>query len=178
MIKQNVLEALNAQVNEELYSAYLYGAMRGWFEKKNLKGFANWMRIQTEEELFHVRKFMAFIFERGGELKLKAIKEPAGAWNATLDIFEAAYNHECHISECINKLSTLAVNEDDHATRVFLEWFVTEQLEEEANADEMVQNLKLMQDAPGGLFMLDREVGQRVLSPLVIASVSGQAAVA
>ncbi|HPO15735.1 MAG TPA: ferritin [Candidatus Hydrogenedentes bacterium] len=176
MMKKKLQDAFNAQINEELYSAYLYAAMRAAFESMNLKGYANWMRLQVEEELFHARKFMEFIFERGGEVELKAIKQPQAQWDSPLAMFEAAYRHECHISECINKLSTLAMKEDDHAARIFLEWFVTEQVEEEANADGMVQNLKLMKDAPGGLFMLDREAGQRVISPLVLASITGAAA--
>lgn len=173
MIKQKMVDALNAQINEELYSAYLYAGMRAYFESTNLKGFGNWMRIQVEEELFHVRKFMNFIFERGGEASLKAIKAPTMKWDSPLAAFEAAYKHECHISGCIDKLATLAMKEDDHAARVFLEWFVTEQVEEEANADAMVQNLKRMQDAPGGLFMLDREAGLRAVSPLIVASITG-----
>jgi ferritin len=126
--------------------------------------------------MFHARKFGEFIYERGGKVNLKAIKAPESTWDSPLAIFEAAYKHECHISECINKLTTLAMKEDDHAARVFLEWFVNEQVEEEANADAMVQNLKLMQNAPGGLFMLDREAGQRVVNPLIIASITGAAA--
>ncbi len=173
MIKKEMLEALNAQVNEELYSAYLYAAMRAYFEAQNLKGFSNWMRIQTEEELFHARKIVEFIFERGGHAAFKAIKGPDADWASPLDAFKASYKHECHISECINKLATLALKHDDHAARVFLEWFVTEQVEEESNADQMVQNLTRMQDAPGGLFLLDREAGARTLSPMVVASVSG-----
>ncbi len=176
MMKKKVQDAFNAQINEELYSSYLYAAMRAAFEGMNLKGYANWMRLQVEEELFHARKFTDFVFERGGNVELKAIKQPPAKWDSPLAMFEAAYKHECHISECINKLATLAMKEDDHAARVFLEWFVTEQVEEEANADAMVQNLKLMKDAPGGLFMLDREAGQRVISPLVLASITGAAA--
>lgn len=173
MLKKKLQDALNTQINEELFSAYLYASMRAYFESLNLSGFSNWMRIQVEEELFHARKFMGYLFERGGDVKLKAIKEPQAKWASPLDAFEAAYKHECHITECINKLSTLALNEDDHATRIFLEWFVTEQVEEEANADGIVQQLRMVKDAPGGLFMLNREAGQRVVSPTIIADISG-----
>ena len=161
MIKQEMVDALNHQINEELFSAYLYASMVGYFEDINLKGYANWMRIQTQEELMHAQKFSDYIIERGGRLALKAIAEPQAEWDSALAVFEAAYKHECHISECINKLSSLAIKLDDHASRVFLEWFVTEQVEEEAHADEMVQQLKLAQDSPGALFMLDREAGAR-----------------
>ncbi len=176
MMKKKLQEAFSNQINEELYSAYLYAAMRAYFEGLNLQGFANWMRIQVEEELFHARKFVNFLFERSAEVTFKAIKAPEMQWDSPLAAFEAAHKHECHISECINKLSTLAVNEDDHASRIFLEWFVTEQVEEEANADAMVQNLRLVKDAPGGLFLLDREAGQRVISPTIVADITGAAA--
>lgn len=173
MIKKSVQDAINAQINEELYSAYLYAAMRAYFEELNLKGFSNWMRIQVEEELFHAKKFANFLFDRSGKVAFKAIKEPKVEWKSVLEAFQAAYKHECHISECINKLATLAEKESDHATRAFLEWYITEQVEEEANADAMVNNLKLVEGAPSGLFMLDREAGQRVVSPLIVASITG-----
>ena len=173
MISKKVQDAINAQINEELFSAYLYAAMRSYFERINLKGFANWMRLQFEEELFHSRKFAEYLYERNGSVELKAIKAPQADWASPLAAFEAAYKHECHISQCINKIATLAQKEDDHATRTFIEFYITEQVEEESNADAMVQNLKLVQDAPGGLFLLDREAGQRTISPAVVASVTG-----
>jgi len=176
MISKKVQDAINAQINEELFSAYLYAAMRSYFERINLKGFANWMRLQFEEELFHARKFAEYLYERSGSVELKAIKAPQADWASPLAAFEATYKHECHISQCINKIATLAQKEDDHATRTFIEFYITEQVEEEANADAMVQNLKLVQDAPGGLFLLDREAGQRTVSPMVVASVTGAAA--
>ena len=161
MIGKKMSKAINKQINEELFSAYLYRSMVGYFESINLKGFANWMRMQTQEEEIHAAKFESFLFERGSRPKLLAIAEPQLEWDSPLAAFEAAYEHECHISACINELSNLAIEEKDHATKIFLEWFVTEQVEEEANADDMVQQLKLIEGAPGGLFMLDRESGQR-----------------
>lgn len=161
MISDKMQAALNDQINEELYSSYLYASMVGYFESVNLKGFANWMRMQLEEERIHARKIEGYLYERGAKLKLKAIAEPTPEWESPLAAFEAAYTHECHISACINKLSDLAIDEGDHATKIFLEWFVTEQVEEESNTDEMVQQLKMISGSPGMIFMLDREAGQR-----------------
>ena len=161
MIAKEIQDALNQQVNEELFSAYLYTSMVNFFEQSNLKGFAQWMRLQVQEELTHTQKIVEYLFERGGKLELKEIAAPQADWASPLAAFEAAYKHECHISDCINKLSSLATEKQDHATKIFLEWFVSEQVEEEANADDMVQQLKLVEGAPGGLFMLNREAGQR-----------------
>jgi ferritin len=161
MMKKKMQEALNNQINEELYSSYIYEAMVAYFEEENLPGCAQWMRLQADEEIAHARKIRDYLFERGARVKLQAIKEPPLKWASALDAFEAAYKHECHISECIDKLASLAQKEEDHATRNFLEWFIAEQVEEEANADNMVQQLKRAKDAPGALFMIDREAGQR-----------------
>ncbi|MBL7644910.1 MAG: ferritin [Candidatus Hydrogenedentes bacterium] len=161
MISQAMQDALNKQINEELYSAYVYASMANYFEFRSLKGFANWMRNQSEEELGHARRFVTFMNDRGGRVILDAVKAPRIDWESPLDVFENAYAHECHISACINDLSTMAINEKDHASHAFLEWFVTEQVEEESTADEIVQQLKLMEGAPGGLFLMDRELAQR-----------------
>lgn len=161
MLKPTMEEALNGQVNEELFSAYLYASMVGYFESVNLKGFAHWMRMQVLEEQIHANKIGEFIIARNGRLKLRAIKEPQHDWATSLSVFEASLAHEQHITGCLNALSTLAISEQDHATRTFLEWFVTEQVEEEANADNMVQQLKLAGDTPSAVFILDREAAQR-----------------
>lgn len=161
MISQAMQDAFNKQINEELFSAYVYAAMSNYFEHQSLKGFAQWMRVQSEEELAHARRIVTFMNDRGGRIILEAVKAPQIEWDSPLAAFEDAYKHECHISACINNLSTMAVNEKDHASHAFLEWFVTEQVEEEANADEIVQQLKLMDGAPGGLFLMDRELAQR-----------------
>ncbi|MDP2324231.1 MAG: ferritin [Gammaproteobacteria bacterium] len=161
MISQAMQDAFNKQVNEELYSAYVYASMANYFEHVSLKGFAHWMRMQSEEELGHARRIVTFMNDRGGRVKLDAIQAPPPEWASPQAAFEDAYKHECHISGCINNLSTMAINEKDHASHAFLEWFVTEQVEEESNADEIVQQFKLMDGAPGGLFMMDRELAQR-----------------
>jgi ferritin len=161
MISDKMEQAINDQINAELYSAYLYYAMSAYFEEKNLAGFANWMRIQALEEQTHAHKFYNYLNERGGRVKLDAIKAPEMSWESPLKVFEAAYEHECYVSDRINKLVALAQEEKDYATNNFLQWYVEEQVEEEASADEIVQKLKMIEAAPGGLFMLDRELGQR-----------------
>jgi len=161
MIKDKIEKALNKQINEELYSAYLYLGMSADFEERNLHGFARWMQIQAQEEMGHAMKIYGFIHERGGIVDLTTVKGPEQKFESPLEAFEAAYEHEQHITDCINKLVDLAVKEGDHATQIFLQWFVNEQVEEEASADEVVQKLKLAGDHTGALFMLDRELGAR-----------------
>ena len=165
MISKKMEEALNEQVNAELYSSYLYLSMESFFKSQNLNGFANWMRIQTQEEVMHAMKMYDFINERGGRVLLKAIEGPQTEWDSTLAVFKAVYEHEQKVTGLINNLVDLAITEKDHATNSFLQWFVNEQVEEEASADEIVQQLKMMENAPGGIFMFDRELGQRVFTP-------------
>ncbi len=161
MMKADLEKAFNKQINEELFSAYLYAAMVNYFESENLKGFANWMKAQVVEELNHANKLIAYLHERGATVNLAAIAEPTAAWKNPLAAFEAAYKHECHISDCINKLYSAATKANDHAAASFLTWFINEQVEEEASADEAVQQLKLAEGAPGAMFMLNREMGAR-----------------
>jgi len=165
MISKKMEEALNGQVNAELYSAYLYLSMESYFKSLNLNGFANWMRVQTQEEVAHAMKIYDFINERGGRVTLKPIEGPQTEWDSPLAVFEAVYVHEQKVTGLINDLVDLAIKEKDHATNTFLQWFVSEQVEEESSADEVVQQLKMMENAPGGMFMLDRELGQRVFTP-------------
>jgi ferritin len=165
MISKSMEDALNEQVNAELYSAYLYLSMESYFKAKNLNGFANWMRVQTQEEVSHAMKIYDFINERGGRVTLKAIEGPETTWDSTLSVFNEVYKHEQKVTALINNLVDLAIKEKDHATNSFLQWFVNEQVEEEASADEIVQQLKMVEKAPGGMFMLNRELGQRVFTP-------------
>ena len=165
MISKKMEDALNEQVNAELYSAYMYLSMESYFKAQNLNGFANWMRVQTQEEVAHATKIYDFINERGGRAILKAIEGPPTEWDSALAVFMAAYEHEQKVTGLINNLVDLAIKEKDHATNSFLQWFVNEQVEEEASADGIVQQLKMMENAPGGMFMLDRELGQRVFTP-------------
>jgi ferritin len=165
MISKKMQEALNGQINAELYSAYLYLSMEAYFKSENLPGFADWMRAQTQEELMHAMKIYDFLNERGGRVILKPIEEPQTQWNSPLAAFEAAYKHEQKVTALINDLVNLAIGEKDHATNGFLQWFVNEQVEEEASADEVVQKLKRLEKAPGGMFMIDQELGRRVFTP-------------
>jgi ferritin len=165
MISKKMEKALNEQVNAELFSAYLYLSMEAYFKSQNLNGFANWMRVQTQEEVMHAMKIYEFINERGGRITLKAIGGPETKWDSPLAVFKAVYEHEQKVTSLINDLVDLAIEEKDHATNTFLQWFVNEQVEEEASADQVVQQLKMMEKAPGGMFMLDRELGQRVFTP-------------
>lgn len=169
MLSKKIQDALNAQINAEMFSSYLYLSMAAYFESVNLKGFSNWMRVQVQEEDFHAKKFFNYMLERQGKVALKAIDAPQATWKSPLDAFKAAYEHEQKITASINKLAALAQQETDFATGVLLQWFITEQVEEEANADGIVQQLKLINDNPGGLFMLDRELATRVYTPPVAA---------
>ena len=165
MLKKNVEKALNQQINAELYSAYLYLSMNAHFQALNLKGFANWMRVQAMEEFTHADKFSAYVLDRGGHVVLTAIDSPPVTWKSALVVFQETYKHEQKVTGLINALVDLAIKEKDHATNNFLQWFVNEQVEEEANADALVQQLKLIGEAGQGLLMLDRELAQRVFTP-------------
>ena len=143
----------------------LYLSMEAYFKSLNLNGIATWMRVQTQEEIAHAMKIYGFIDERGGRITLKAIDGPQTKWDSPLALFMDVYKHEQKVTSMINNLVNLAIEEKDHATNTFLQWFVNEQVEEEASADQVVQQLKMMEKAPGGMFMLDRELGQRVFTP-------------
>ena len=165
MISKKMEQALNDQINAELYSAYLYLSMVAYFESENLPGFATWMRAQTQEEIMHAMKMYDYVNERGGRVVLESIAEPPAKWESPLAAFEAAYKHEQLVTGRINDLVDLAIKEKDHAANTFLQWFVNEQVEEETSADAVVQQLKMAEGAPGTLFMIDREMGRRVFTP-------------
>lgn len=161
MLSEKMQAALNAQVNAELHSSYLYLAMAAYFESQNLMGFANWMHQQSIEENGHGMKFYTYINSRRGRVTLTAIDAPKTEWKSSLAVFEDSLKHEQKITGLINKLMDLAIAESDHATISFLKWFVDEQVEEEANVDGVIQDLKRIGDAPQGLFILDRELAGR-----------------
>ncbi len=160
-LKKNLEDALNEQVNKEFYSAYLYLSMAAHCESKNLKGFAHWLKIQAKEELGHAMKIFNFIAERGGKVELKGINEPPKEWDSLVKMFEDVYNHERMITESINNILTLARQENDYATEVFLHWFIDEQVEEEAQSLEVLETLKMVKDHPQAIFMIDRKMGER-----------------
>jgi len=161
VISKKLQEALNNQINRELYSAYLYAAMAAYFESVSLRGFAHWMMEQAKEEVGHAMKLYEYLVERGGRVVLGALEAPPAEWKSPVDVFETTYEHEQKVTQMINDLVKLAREGNDYATEVFLQWFVSEQVEEEASVIEVLEKLKLVEDAPGGLFMLDRELGQR-----------------
>lgn len=164
-MNQKIENAFNEHLNAELYSSYLYLSMSAYLESENLKGMANWMRIQAQEEMTHVMKFYDFIHDRDGQVILKEVKAPKIEWSSTLEVFEDALAHERLVSGLINELVNLSRSENDHMADNFLQWFVTEQVEEEASAQEIADQLKLAGDQGGVLFMLDRELAKRTLGP-------------
>jgi ferritin len=169
MLSEKVLKALNDQITKEFHSAYLYMAMSAYFEGENLPGFAKWMRLQAQEESCHALIFFNHVCERGGKVVLGAIEGPPAKFKSPQDVLEKTLAHEQFITDSINKLMDLAIKESDHATRVMLQWFVTEQVEEEAHAGEVLGRVKLMKGGGHGLFMMDRGMGARtfaVPSPL------------
>ena len=165
MIDEAVCSALNRQLRAELYSAYMYVAMASYFEQKNLKGFANWMRVQIQEELSHAEKFHRYIVDRGGQPVFASIDAPPAQWASALGLFEAAYEHETKVTRSINELVDTALSARDHATEQFLQWFVAEQVEEESSFDEVIQQLRLADNNGAALLMMDREMAGRVFTP-------------
>lgn len=165
MINQRLEKAINEQINAELYSAYLYLSMGAYFEEQGLEGFANWMRVQFEEEQFHGLKFFDYLAERGGRILLGAIEAPATEWESPVAVFEEVLKHERHVTSLINNLIDIAIEEKDHATKSFLNWFIDEQVEEEAAAESLLSQLRLVQGDGRGLLMLDRELSSRTFTP-------------
>jgi ferritin len=162
MLKEKMLSALNEQINAEQYSALLYLSMSAYFNDKGLPGFANWMYIQSLEEWSHANKFYKYVVERGSKVEIKAIKQMPTSWEGIIEVFEATLEHEQMVTGLINGLMDVAVAESDHAAQSFLRWFVDEQVEEEANVTEILDTLKLVGGQGNGIFMLDREMRQRV----------------
>ena len=164
-MKEKVEKAINSQVNFELYSSYLYMSMSSYLRSLNLNGFAHWMEIQVQEEIAHAMKLYNFLHERGANVEFGTIPKPKVSWKSPLEAFEDAYAHEQIVTGRINDLVDLALAEKDHATNAHLQWFVNEQVEEESNVLGILQQIKLAEGAPNGLFMLDRELLQRVFTP-------------
>jgi ferritin len=165
MLSDKMQTELNKQLNEELHSAYVYLAISAEASRLGLPGFANWFKSQYSEELAHADRFFNYILERNGDVELLAIDKPQVADETPLSLFEKAIAHERHITQCIFNLKDLARAQSDHATDVFLEWFVREQVEEEANAQNVIDKLRLVEGSPNGLFMIDRELAGRKPEP-------------
>ncbi len=161
MISKKMAKALNDQVNKELYSAYLYVAMSAHSSEENLKGFAHWLAEQAKEETSHALKFYKYLLDQGAGVKLLAIAEPPASWTSSVKMFAEVLAHEKKVTASIHRLVELATAEKDYATQVLLQWFVTEQVEEESSAEEILSKLKLIGQDPRGLFMVDRELAAR-----------------
>jgi ferritin len=154
-------KALNDQIKNELYAAYLYLSMSAYFKDENLEGFAYWMRMQREEEIAHAMKIFDFVQDRDGRIDLQALDKPPADFGSPLAVMEEALGHEQKVTQRINELYELAVKHKDYPTQTLLQWFVTEQVEEEATAKQLVDQLKLVGDNSAALLMLDRELGAR-----------------
>ncbi len=171
MLDRRMVEKLNKQINEELYSAYLYLSMANYFESTGLKGFANWMMIQYKEEIDHAMKIYNYLHSQGEKAKFLSIKQPPDKWDSPLHAFEETLKHEQHITRCINELVNLTEELKDRATYNFLQWYIDEQVEGESNNRGIIDKLKLIGDSRNGLFMLDKELSRRVYKPVVMEEV-------
>jgi len=169
MIGKKMETALNEQVNRELYSAYLYMSMSSFSDRTGLKGFANWFMVQYHEEMLHAMKIYEYIIRQGGKVKLMSLQEPPSEFDSPLDMFQKTLAHERFITKSINELVDLAIAERDHASQIFLQWYVTEQIEEEENDNDIIAKLKLVgtgTESNNGLFLLDKELGTRMTTVL------------
>ena len=162
MLSDKMEQALNEQVNREMYSAYLYMAMSAHCSNIGLKGFANWFMVQYHEEMLHAMKIYEYIQRQGGQVQLKPIEGPPDEFASPLDMFEKTLEHERFITRSINDLMETAIAEKDHASQIFLQWYVTEQVEEEENDNDIILQLRLNKENTQGLMMLDRELAGRM----------------
>ncbi len=165
MLSKAMQDALNEQMKNEFYSGYLYLAMAAYFESEDLPGFANFFKVQAMEELAHGDKFYRYICEAGGRARLDAIEAPRNEYASPSEVFEFALEHERKVTAMINRLTDQAIAESDHASRIFLQWFVTEQVEEEANFSAWLAKVRRMEGDGRGLLMLDAELGKRAFVP-------------
>ena len=164
MINSKIAAALNDQLNMEYHSAYSYLAMSAYFLTQNLNGFAHWMRVQAQEELAHGMKIYDFLDDREAEIRFRALDALKQNWENPLDVFEDSLAHEQKVSQSIYNIADLALSERDHATHTFLQWFIAEQVEEEAAVKELIDTLKLVGTEGNGLFLLDRDLARRDLA--------------
>jgi ferritin len=165
MLTKKLEDAINSQINKELFSAYYYLAMSAYCASKDLDGFQNFFYVQYQEETFHAMKLYNYLLERGGNVVLGAIEKPPADFKSPLDVFEKTYEHEQVVTASINNLMDLAIKENDHATVSLMKWYVDEQVEEEANVSKLTNKMKLVGDNVGGLFIIDAELKARVFAP-------------
>jgi len=161
MLNKRIESAINDQINAEIWSAYLYLSMSAWFEGQNLPGFANWMKVQWQEEVSHAMKFFDYVHERGGKVTLQPIAGVKTDWKDLVEVFDETLTHERHVTSLINNLVNIAIEEKDHATNNMLQWYVSEQVEEEANAEAILEELKMIGGHGHGILMIDREMRGR-----------------
>lgn len=161
MFNPKVEKAMNDQINAEMFSSYLYLSMSSWFSEQNYDGFATWMKAQAGEEYGHAMKIYDYVISRGGKVTLQTIEGPKIEWESVVNVFEETLEHEKKVTSLINDLMNLAIGEKDHASVSFLQWFVNEQVEEEDSASSILEKIKLVADNKAGLFMMDRDLGQR-----------------
>ena len=164
MLSKTVEAALNDQIGHEFSSAYVYLSMAAYFERTNFSGFAHWARLQSQEELIHGMKLFDYLNDRGGKVELPAVEKPPTDFDSILAVFEQALEQEKEVTQLIHGLYEAAIAEKDYATQVALEWFITEQVEEEKTGTEIVEKLRLVADDRTGLLLLDREMAQRQLA--------------
>jgi ferritin len=165
MISEKMSQALNEQLNWEIYSSYVYASMASWMKGQNLNGFANWMNIQVREELDHAAMFYEFLHDLGADVEFEAVPKPNKSWEDVEAVFKETLEHERGVTSRINNLIDLALADRDHATNARLQWFISEQVEEEASVLSIIQQLQIAKNSPNALFMIDRELAQRVYNP-------------
>ena len=168
MINEKLEKAFNEQINKEFYSAYLYLSMSAYLADIGLNGFANWMHIQAQEETAHAMGLYNYLIERGGTVHLEAIEKPQTSWSSVLDLFKATYEHEQFVTSLINKLADVADEVKDRAAASYLQWYIDEQVEEEANASEIICKLNLINNDGSALFTMDKDMGTRTFTAPVI----------
>ncbi|MBZ0265526.1 ferritin [bacterium] len=161
VLSKKLQAALNDQINKEMASAYLYFSMASWLHDQNLDGMASWMNAQAIEEMGHAKKIYSYVYERGGRVILDAIDKPKSDWKNAVEVFTDTLAHEQLVTKSIHALLDLAIKDNDHAAKVFLNWFIEEQVEEEASVESILDRLKLVGDKGVGLFMMDRHLGER-----------------
>lgn len=161
MLSKKMQEAFNTQIQAEQASSYLYLSMAVYCEAKNFKGFGHWLKVQYQEENGHAMKMVDYVLERGGSVALKTIEAPPVEFGSPLNVFEKVLSHEQQVTAAINKLYEVALEEKDYASQAFLQWFINEQVEEEASANEIVEKIKFIGDKGGGIIYLDKELGKR-----------------
>ena len=169
MIKQKLVSAINDQIQYEIYSALTYKAMQAYFEAEDLPGMANWMDVQFQEEMAHAEKMFQFVCETGGRVQLQQIDAPRNEYASPLEAFETSLEHEQSVTARINNLMDLAQQEKDHAAQIFLQWFITEQIEEEASVNLIIAKLKRVKEDGRGLMMIDQELASRTFTPIAAA---------